>query len=316
MTLEGGGTASRTVELVEVSPRDGLQDEPGHLPTEAKVALIERALDAGVTRIEAVSFVRPDRVPAMADAEEVMAGVCRRPGSRLSGLVLNERGLERALSAGVDEINVVVLATETFSRRNQGMGVDDAIAMWTRVAATAAAAGIGASVTLSAAFGCPYEGVVEPRRVRELAIRVAEAGAAEICLADTIGCAVPPEVEALVRHVAADTRLPVRVHLHNSRNTGYANAVAAVGAGASALDASIGGIGGCPFAPGATGNIASEDLVHLLDRMHITTGIRLDGLLQTSEWLAEALGHPLPGQVVRSGPFPKSTTCSTIERDS
>jgi hydroxymethylglutaryl-CoA lyase len=296
--------AIRSVELVEVSPRDGLQDEPVHLATGAKVALIERALDAGVTRVEAVSFVRPDRVPAMADAEAVMAGVSRRPGCRLSGLVLNERGLERALSTGIDEVNVVVLISETFSRRNQGMGVDDAVAVWSQVASEARGARVGASVMLSAAFGCPYEGVVDPNRVRELARQVAEAGPLEIGLADTIGCAVPPEVERLVRGVASDTGLPVRVHLHNSRNTGFANAVAAVATGAAALDASIGGIGGCPFAPGAAGNIASEDLVHLLDRMGIATGVGLDGLLEASRWLAETLGHPLPGQVVRSGPFP------------
>ena len=166
-----------SVELIEVSPRDGLQDEPVHLPTESKVALIERALDAGVTRVEAVSFVRPDRVPAMADAEEVIAGVSRRTGSRLAGLVLNERGLERALSAGVDEVNVVVPVSETFSRRNQGMGVEDAVAMWTRVALEATAAGVGASATLAVAFGCPYEGVVAPNRVRELARRLAATGA-------------------------------------------------------------------------------------------------------------------------------------------
>ena len=296
--------AHPSVELVEVSPRDGLQDEPVQLPTEAKVALIECALDAGVTRVEAVSFVRPDRVPAMADAEEVIAGVSRRNGSRLAGLVLNERGLHRALSARVDEVNVVVPVSETFSRRNQGMGVEDAVAMWTRVASEATAAGVRASATLSVAFGCPYEGVVEPDRVRELARRLADAGPFEIALADTIGCAVPPEVELLVRGVAADTGLPVRVHLHNTRNTGFANAVAAVGAGAAALDASIGGIGGCPFAPGAAGNIASEDLVHLLDRMGIVTGVRVEGLLEASRWLAGRLGHPLPGQLVRSGPFP------------
>ncbi len=307
MSTEGGATPPLAVELVEVSPRDGLQDEAVHLSTEAKVSLIERALDAGVTRVEAVSFVRPDRVPAMADAEEVMARVKRRAGSRLAGLVLNERGLERALSAGVDEINVVVLVSETFSRRNQGVGVDDALAMWSRVAAEAAAAGVDVSVTLSAAFGCPYEGVVEPNRVRELARRVAGAGPFEIGLADTIGSAIPPEVEVLVRDVVADTGLPVRIHLHNSRSTGYANAVAALGAGVSALDASIGGIGGCPFAPGATGNIASEDLLYLLDRMGIATGVRLQGLLDASRWLAEALGRSLPGQVVRSGPFPMQT---------
>jgi hydroxymethylglutaryl-CoA lyase len=303
VSAQDGGARLRAVELVEVAPRDGLQDEAVHLPTEAKVSLIERALDAGVTRVEAVSFVRPDVVPAMADAEEVMGAVTRRPGSRLSGLVLNERGLERALSAGVDEINVVLPVSETFSRRNQGLRVAEAVSMWSRVASRAATAGIGASVTLAVAFGCPYEGRVEPRRVRELAQRVADAGALEIGLADTIGCAVPPEVEALVRDVAADTRLPVRVHLHNSRNTGYANAVAALGAGVATLDASIGGIGGCPFAPGASGNIASEDLVHLVERMGFTTGIRLEGLLEASRWLAERLGRTLPGQVVRSGPF-------------
>ena len=294
------------MELVEVSPRDGLQDEPVHLPTEAKVSLIERALDAGVRRVEAVSFARPDLVPTLGDAEEVMAGVSRRPDSRLAGLVLNERGFERALLAGVDEVNVVVLVSETFSRRNQGMGVEEALAMWSRVASEATAAGVGASVTLSAAFGCPYEGVVDPNTVRELARRVTAAGPFEVGLADTIGCAVPPEVEDLVRGVAADTGLPVRVHLHNSRNTGFANAVAAVGAGAAVLDASIGGIGGCPFAPGAAGNIATEDLVYLLDRMGIATGVRLEELLEISRWLADALGHPLPGQVVRSGVFPSS----------
>ncbi len=295
---------STSVELIEVSPRDGLQDEPVHLPTESKVALIERALDAGVTRVEAVSFVRPDRVPAMADAEEVIAMVSRRSGSRLAGLVLNERGLERALSAGVDEVNVVVPVSETFCRRNQGTGVEGAVAMWTRVAFEATAAGVAASATLAVAFGCPYEGVVAPNRVRDLARRMAATGAFEVVLADTIGCAVPPEVELLVKSVADDTGLPVRVHLHNTRNTGFANAVAAVGAGAAALDASIGGIGGCPFAPGAAGNIASEDLVHLLDRMGITTGVRVDGLLEASRWLADTLGHPVPGQLVRSGPFP------------
>ncbi len=293
-----------TVEIVEVSPRDGLQDEPVILSTEAKVALVERALDAGVRRVEAVSFVRADRVPTMADAEEVMAGITRRPDSRLAGLVLNERGVERAVAAGVDDVNVVVLVTETFSRRNQGMGVDEALAMWSRVARAAHDAGVGASVTLAAAFGCPYQGVVDPLRVREMAMRAAEAGPMEIALADTIGCAVPPEVDALVRTVGRDTGLPIRVHLHNSRNAGYANAVAAVGAGAAALDASIGGIGGCPFAPGATGNIATEDVVHLLDRMEIVTGVRLDALIEASCWLAAVLGRPLPGQVARSGPFP------------
>jgi hydroxymethylglutaryl-CoA lyase len=294
------------VEIVEVSPRDGLQDENVSLSTGSKIELIEKAMAAGVRRIEAVSFVRPDRVPAMADAEEVLEGVARRADVRLAGLVLNQQGLERALAARVDEVNVVVLVTETFSRKNQGIGVDEAVAMWGRVAADASSAGVPASVTLSAAFGCPYEGEVDIRSVQDLALRVAEAGPFEIALADTIGCGVPPEVAGLVRSVGQDTGLPVRVHLHNSRNTGFANAVAALSAGAAALDASIGGIGGCPFAPGATGNIATEDLVHLLDRMNIATGVQLDSLLDTSRWLAGALGHSLPGQVVRAGPFPLS----------
>ena len=300
---ESGARVS--IAIVEVSPRDGLQDEAVVLPAETKVSLIEQALDAGLTRVEAVSFARPDRVPTMADAEAVLAGVVRRPGTRLSGLVLNERGLERALAAGVDEINVVVLVSETFSQHNQGLGVEEALGMWGRVAEGAAAAHVGATVTLSAAFGCPYEGRVDPDRVREMARRVADDGPIEIALADTIGCAVPPEVDGLVAGVAADTGLPVRVHLHNSRNTGYANALAAIAAGASTLDASIGGIGGCPFAPGATGNVATEDLVHLLDRMDIPTGVSLDQLLTTSRWLEGVVGHPVPGQLGRSGPFPR-----------
>jgi hydroxymethylglutaryl-CoA lyase len=205
--------AAVSVAVVEVSPRDGLQDEPTVLPTATKVSLIGQAMDAGVRRIEAVSFARPERVPTMADAEAVLAGVDRRPGVRLAGLVLNERGLERALAAGVDEINVVVLVSETFSRRNQGLGLEEALRMWSRVAARAAGAHVGATVTLSAAFGCPYEGWMDPARVREMARRAAEDGPIEIALADTIGCAVPPEVDALVRGVAADTGLPVRVHL-------------------------------------------------------------------------------------------------------
>jgi len=293
-----------SVGIVEVSPRDGLQDEPTVVATGAKVELVERALDAGITRVEVASFVRADRVPAMADAEQVLAGIGRRPGVRLSGLVLNERGLHRALDAGVDEVNFVVLATETFSQRNQGMGVDDALDAWAGVAAGARAAGVGATVTLGASFGCPYEGPVDAATVRRIARRAAESGPGEIALADTIGCAVPPEVASLVGEVGADTGLPVRVHLHNSRNTGFANALAAIEAGAATLDASIGGIGGCPFAPGATGNVATEDLVHLLDRLGVETGVALDPLLEAARWLEGVLGHAVPGQVLRAGPFP------------
>jgi hydroxymethylglutaryl-CoA lyase len=295
-----------SVGIVEVSPRDGLQDETRVVSTADRVALVERALDAGIARVEAVSFVRADRVPAMAHAEEVMAGITRRAGVRLAGLVLNERGMERAVAAGVDEVNFVVLASEPFSYRNQGMGVEDALAAWGDVAQAARTSGIYPTVTLGAAFGCPYQGRVDGDTVRRIAKRAAASEPAEIALADTIGCAVPPEVAALVRAVGEDTGLPIRVHLHNSRNTGFANALAAIDAGASTLDASIGGIGGCPFAPGATGNIATEDLVHLLDRMGITTGVKLEPLLETARWLEGVLGHVVPGQVVRAGPFPSA----------
>ncbi len=274
------------------------------LPVDTRIELIDRAVAAGLLRIEVASFVRADLVPTMADAEAVVEGISRVPGLRLSGLVLNERGLDRALSSSIDEVNVVVVVTEPFSQRNQGMSVDDALEMWSRVARAARSAGIGVTVTVAASFGCPYEGVVDQSRVRELVRRVAEAGPTEIVLADTIGSAVPTEVQALVSGVRMDTGLPVRVHLHNSRNTGYANAVAAIDAGATGLDASIGGIGGCPFAPGATGNIATEDVVHMMERMGVATGVSLDGLVDTSDWLADALGHPVPGQLAKSGVFP------------
>jgi hydroxymethylglutaryl-CoA lyase len=297
-------SSTASVGIVEVSPRDGLQDEQTVLPTATKIELVERALDAGLSRVEVASFVRADRVPAMADGEQVVAGISRRPGVLLSGLVLNKRGMDRAVEAGVDEVNFVVLTTETFSQRNNAMSVDDALSTWAEVAAVATAAGIRPTVTFGASFGCPYEGRVDPATVRRLALRALESAPAEIALADTIGCAVPPEVAALVGAVAADTGLPVRVHLHNSRNTGFANALAAVEAGASTLDASIGGIGGCPFAPGATGNVATEDLVHLLERMGIVTGVDLARVMDAARWLEGALGHPVPGQLVRAGPFP------------
>lgn len=296
------------VGIVEVSPRDGLQDEEKVLPTSVKVQLIEQALSAGVTRVEAVSFVRPDVVPALADAEAVLAALSPWPGARISALVLNERGLHRALNAGVAELNVVVPASDTFSARNQGVGVEEMMLAAERIVNGASAAGVAATVTLAVAFGCPYEGVVRLDRVRELARRSASWGADEIALADTIGCAVPTEVSELVRSVREDTGASVRVHLHNSRNTGYANAVAALMAGAESLDASIGGIGGCPFAPGASGNIATEDLAFMLERMGVETRIDVSSLIEASEWLSKQLGRNLPGQLSRSGLFPRLTS--------
>lgn len=299
--------ADEVVEVVEVGLRDGLQDEDRIVPVDEKLALIDALIGAGVRRLEVASFVNPERVPQMADAEELLAALGRPEGVTRIGLVLNERGLDRAVAAGIDEINVVVIVTETFSQRNQGMGVDAALTMWERVAAGAREAGIRVGVTLSAAFGCPFEGRVDPALVAAVADRVAQAGPAEISLADTIGAAVPTDVSPLVRSVIDRTGLPVRCHFHNTRSAGFVNAVAAVQAGASALDASTGGIGGCPFAPGATGNIATEDVVHLLERMGVTTGIDLQRLLAVVPMVEAAVGHPVPGQLAKAGPFPPST---------
>lgn len=293
------------VEIVEVGPRDGLQNEDVLLDTATKVALIERMLDAGVRRIEATSFVHPTRVPQMADAEDVMAAVPRDRGASYIGLVLNDRGLDRAVDARVDEANVVVVATETFTQRNQGASVDEMLAAWERIAGRAKRAGLRTSVTLSASFGCPFEGEVDPQRVVDLAARVAEAGPDEIALADTIGVAVPTQVTDLVSRVAERVGdVPLRCHFHNTRNTGFANVVAALGAGVAALDASVGGIGGCPFAPAATGNIATEDLIYLLDRMGVAHGVSLEATSDTARWIGEQLGTTVPGLLSRAGPFP------------
>ncbi len=305
MPAKDGVIAGRRVWLVDVAPRDGLQSEEVALDTASKVELVTMLADAGISRIEAVSFAHPERVPQMADAEAVLGALPRRDGVSYIGLVLNERGLDRAIAAGVDEVNVVVVATDTFSRRNQGMSTADAVASWRVIAERAARAGLPASVTVAAAFGCPYEGEVSVSRIADLVGELAAAPMAELALADTIGVAVPGDVlERLtaVRDVVGE--LPMRCHFHNTRNTGLANAHAAVGAGADALDASVGGIGGCPFAPRAVGNIATEDLVYLLDRSGVETGASIDRLIATAEWLADRLGHPVPGLLSKAGPFP------------
>ncbi len=293
------------VEIVEVGPRDGLQNEPTVLPIAAKVDFIERALAAGIRRVEVASFVSPRRVPAMADAEGVLAGLSKRPGVHYVGLVLNRRGFDRALAAGCSEIGMAVFATDTFNERNQGATTAASIAAWLEIAAAAHAAGIRPQITVSAAFGCPFEGEVAAARVVDIATRVAAGRPVEIALADTIGVGVPSQVTELIGRVReALPGMPVRCHFHNTRNTGLANAYAAVAAGAVALDASIGGIGGCPFAPAATGNIPTEDLVYMLARMGIATGIDLEALLGTSRWLQEQLGRPVPGALVKAGSFP------------
>ena len=297
--------AQRRVEIVEVAPRDGLQSEDVILDAETKVELINRAVGAGVRRIEVCSFVNPTRVPQMADAEAVLAALPARDDVTYIGLVLNRRGFERAAAAGVREINVVAVTTETFAQRNQGTTSDDTIKAFEDIAPLALDAHIRPTLTISASFGCPYEGEVPVSRVVDIARRGAAAGAVEIALADSIGAAVPTDVHERLdaaRAVIGDTAL--RAHFHNTRNTGLANAYAAIEVGVDALDASLGGIGGCPFAPNATGNIPTEDLAYLLDRMGIATGLDLRALADVVPWIETQLGKRVPGLLSKAGLFP------------
>jgi (R)-citramalyl-CoA lyase len=289
--------------LREVGPRDGLQNEEQVLPPETRAELVDRLAAAGLKRIEAASFVNPERVPQMAGAEEVVAALDRRDGVAYTGLALNERGYERLRETSLDEVSFAVGATESFSERNAGVSVEAALEDAERIVKRAKEDGRRASLTISVAFGCPFEGVVDPQRVLAIAERLAATEADELVLADTIGAGTPTNVWALVEQVAAFGK-PVGGHFHNTRNTGYANAYAAVGAGASALDASIGGLGGCPFAPKATGNIATEDLVYMLEGEGVETGVDLDALIAISEWLEGLLGRRLEGYLYRAGPFP------------
>lgn len=305
------------VDLLEVAPRDGLQTQSRVLPTEKKVELIRRLLDAGLRRIEVASFVSPKKVPQMADAETLLAALRRPPQVYFTGLVLNHRGFDRALAAGCNEIGMVVLATDTFNRRNQGVPTAESIEAWLAIAPQARAAGVRAQVTISAAFGCPFEGEVPLEHVLRIAERLAVGQPDEICFADTIGVAVPAQVTALIG--AARERLPgipLRCHFHNTRNTGYANAQAALDAGVTTLDASLGGIGGCPFAPAATGNIATEDLVYLLERSGIRTGVNLQAMIEAASWLERELGAPAPGLLMKAGGFPlrDSRTAESVQR--
>lgn len=298
---------SRQIEIVEVGPRDGLQSEPGVVPTAAKVELIERLIASGLRRLEVTSFVNPKKVPQMADAEQVLAALQRRADVRYVGLVLNKKGFERAVAAGCNEVGMAVVASDTFNRRNQGVGTEDSIAAWLEIAREAHAAGVRPQVTVSAAFGCPFEGEVPVARVIEVARRVAEAQPFEIAFADTIGVGVPSQVSELLGRAreALPSSIRLRAHFHNTRNTGLANAYAAVEAGVSALDSSVGGVGGCPFAPAATGNIPTEDLVYMLSRSGVQTGVDLDRLIETADWLQQTLGRPVPGMLLKAGGFPK-----------
>jgi isopropylmalate/homocitrate/citramalate synthase len=281
--------------LCDVGPRDGLQNEAEALEPATRAELVNRLAAAGLPRVEAASFVRDDRVPQMAGAEEVVAGIERRDNVEYSGLVLNERGWQRFAASGLDRVNVTFGATESFNERNGNASLEQAVA---RSEAILESAGeTPATVTISVCFGCPFEGRVDPGVVAELAARFV--GRAEVVLADTIGVATPSAVRVLVARAGA-----TGFHGHNTRNTGYANCLAALEAGATLLDASVGGLGGCPYAPRATGNVATEDLVYLLEGEGIATGVDLDALLAVSEWLESLLGRKLEGYLYRAGPWP------------
>jgi hydroxymethylglutaryl-CoA lyase len=297
------------IEIVEVGPRDGLQSESQVLPTATKVEFIRRLVAAGLRRVEVASFVNPKRVPQMADAEAVLASLAPLAGDAgFIGLVLNRKGFERAQAAGCTEVGMAIAASESFSQRNQGSSVDEGVDSWLDIARAARAGGIRAQITISTTFGCPFEGEVPVDRVVRLAERVAAGQPDEIAVADTIGVAVPTQVTALIAALrSALPQVRLRAHFHNTRNTGLANAYAAVESGVAVLDASCGGIGGCPFAPAATGNIPTEDLIYMLHRMGVKTGVDLPALLDTSRWLQQTLDHAVPGMLVKAGLFPSVT---------
>ena len=289
----------RSVTVVDVGPRDGLQNEPDVLAPEVRAELADRIAAAGVRAVEVASFVDPRRVPQMAGAEEVVATLERRSGVVYAGLALNERGYDRLVASGLDEVRFSFGATETFNRRNQDASVRESLEAALRIVERGRVDGVRTAVTISVAFGCPFEGRVDESRVLELAEEVAAARPDTVLLADTIGVGVPGQVRKLVSR-AVELGIPVGGHFHNTRNTGYANALAAFEAGATVLDASVGGLGGCPFAPRATGNVATEDLVFLLEGDGVETGVDLDALVRVSRWLEELLGRELPGQVYRA----------------
>ena len=294
------------IEMVEVGPRDGLQNEAHLVSTADKLELIGRALASGVKRIEVASFVNPRAVPQMADAEAVCAGLPQRNDVTYIGLVLNRRGAERAIAAGrIDQLGAVAVATDRFAMANQGQTSDGSVEISREIVALARAAGLTAQCTISAAFGCPFEGDVAEDRVIAMAAALAQANPVEIALADTIGVADPAHVHRLVtRVIDVIAPIPVRVHFHNTRGTGLANVWAAVQAGAKVVDASLGGLGGCPFAPGAAGNVATEDVVYLLERAGIATGLDLAALIEANHWLAGVMGKELPAMVAKARAFP------------
>lgn len=294
------------VLICDVGPRDGLQNEAAVLAPAVRAELCSRLAAAGLRRIEAASFVNPRLVPQMAGAEDVFAALPSDTGVLFTALALNERGYARALAAGARHVNYSFAVTDEFCRRNQNSTVADCVAAGHALVRRARADGVGITVTLSCCFGCPFEGVVAPEKVEAVVEQVLREAPDEIVLADTIGVGVPTQVRRLVPPLVAQG-VVTGCHFHNTRNTGYANAVAALESGATLLDGSVGGAGGCPFAPRATGNIATEDLVYLLAGMGLETGIRLDALIEASRWLGSQLAKELPGMLAKAGGFPAST---------
>jgi isopropylmalate/homocitrate/citramalate synthase len=290
-----------SLTICDVGPRDGLQNQPKTLDPEVRAELVNRLADAGLRRIEAVSFVSPGRVPQMAGAEEVVAGIQRRDGVSYAGLALNEQGYDRLLSTGLDEVHFAFAASETFNRKNQNASVDESVAACERIAGRAREDGVRVTVTIGTAFGCPFEGSVDPGHVAGLAERLA-GSVDEVVFADTIGVAVPRQIRDVLGRANLGGK-PAGLHLHNTRNTAFANALAGIESGATVLDASVGGIGGCPFAPRATGNVCTEDLVYMLHGEGVETGIDLEALIGVAEWLEGVLERPLEGQVYRAGSF-------------
>ncbi len=298
---------TKNLEIVEVSPRDGLQNEKQAISTERKLELINRAIAAGAKRLEVTSFVNPKAVPQMADADDVCAGLTARDDVTYIGLVMNMRGADRAIATGaIDQLGAVAVATDGLGIANQGQSSEETVEVCRQIIERAQQAGLTAQATIAASFGCPFDGEVDEDRVVAMAAELAKAGPVEIALADTIGVGNPAHVARLVAQVKeAVGPLPVRVHFHNTRGTGLANVWAAIGAGASVIDASIGGLGGCPFAPGAAGNVATEDVHYMLDRAGIETGLSLDALIETNHWLSAVMDKEMPAMVGKAGGFPK-----------
>jgi hydroxymethylglutaryl-CoA lyase len=305
--LQGRVVGSEKISIIEVGPRDGLQSEPEILSTETKLDFIGRAIDAGIRRMEVASFVHPKRVPQMADAEDVIRGLPERDDFTAIGLVLNKRGFDRARDVQIDEVGMAVIASETYNQRNNGASTQESIDVWLQIAAEAKEAGMRANCMVSSAFGCPFEGEVELSHVLDIVKQIMEGDPVELGFADSIGVGVPAQVTEMVgavKELYPDT--PLRFHFHNTRNIGLANAQAAVNAGVDSLDASIGGIGGCPFAPAATGNIPTDDLLYMLDRSGVVTGVSLDKKFETSLWLDEQLGsRGIPAMLPKAGIFPQ-----------